>query len=294
MRTLDQNEASEVSGGDAKPGRAHGSLLNFGSGSRMPIVLQAEAGECALACLAMVAGFHGYRISLAALRHRFSTSLKGVSLSRLIDIAQQLHLTPRPLRLELDELKALQTPCILHWELDHFVVLKKVTRTGVVLHDPAIGERKLTFQQVKGRFTGIAVELSRGPEFRRQMEQPAIPLRTLAGKIEGLKRGLIRVFALALTLEVFSLIAPQFVQLVVDQVLADGDRDLLATLGVSFSLLLILQVSVSALRGWVVTWLGSPLQHELDWQCIPASCPSSPQLFPQASLGRHRFPLFRH
>jgi ATP-binding cassette subfamily B protein RaxB len=263
MRTLDQNETDKVSGGDATSGRTHAGLLNFGGGSRMPVLLQAEAGECALACLAMVASFHGYRVSLAMLRHRFSTSLKGVTLSHLIAIAQQLHLTPRPLRLEFDELKALQTPCILHSELDHFVVLRTVTRTGVVLHDPAIGERRLTLQQVKGRFTGIAVELSRGPDFRRQREHPAIPLRTLAGKIEGLKRGLIRVFALALTLEVFSLIAPQFVQLVVDQVLADGDRDLLATLGVSFSVLLVLQIGVSALRGWVVTWLGS--HFNMNW-----------------------------
>ncbi|MEX1826836.1 peptidase domain-containing ABC transporter [Luteibacter sp. CQ10] len=229
----------------------------------MPVILQAEAGECALACLAMIAAYHGNRTTLSALRRRFSTSLKGISLAHMVSVAQQMQLTPRPLRLELEELKSLQLPCVLHWEMDHFVVLKKVSRTGIVINDPAIGERVLAFDQVRGRFTGVALELARGPDFRRRAEEPAIPLRTLAGKIDGLRHGLVRVFALALTLEIFSLIAPQFVQLVVDQVLADRDADLLATLGVGFSFLLVLQVGVSALRGWVVTWLGS--HFNMNW-----------------------------
>jgi len=67
----------------------------------MKAVLQAEAVECGLACLAMVAQAHELRIGLPELRQRFPLSLKGAKLSHLIVIAQQLDFTTRPLRLEM-------------------------------------------------------------------------------------------------------------------------------------------------------------------------------------------------
>jgi ATP-binding cassette subfamily B protein RaxB len=211
----------------------------------------------------MIAGHYGQRNSMPALRRRFSASLKGVSLSGLIATAQAMSLTPRALRLEYEELGEVKVPCILHWEMDHFVVLRKVTRKNLLISDPAIGPRVVRHAEATKCFTGVALELSRGPDFRRQKEEPAIPLRTLAGKVDGLKRGVGQLLMLALVLEVFSLIAPQFVQLVVDQVLADHDNDLLVTLGFGFSLLLVFQVAVSALRGWIATWLGS--HFNLNW-----------------------------
>jgi ATP-binding cassette subfamily B protein RaxB len=42
-----------------------------------PLVLQAEAAECGLACLAMIAGRYGHRVDLPALRQRFNLSVRG-------------------------------------------------------------------------------------------------------------------------------------------------------------------------------------------------------------------------
>ena len=92
-------------------------------------ILQSEAAECGLASLAMVADAHGLRLGLPELRQRFPLSLKGAKLSHLIAIAQQLGFTTRPLRLEMEGLGKLKLPCILHWDLNHFVVLAKVGRS---------------------------------------------------------------------------------------------------------------------------------------------------------------------
>jgi ATP-binding cassette subfamily B protein RaxB len=97
-------------------------------GQKLPLVFQTEAAECGLACLAMVAGYHGAQIDLAVLRRRFSVSLRGATLNHIIRFAAALDLTGRPLRVELEDLAWLKTPCILHWKMDHFVVLRKVTR----------------------------------------------------------------------------------------------------------------------------------------------------------------------
>jgi ATP-binding cassette subfamily B protein RaxB len=116
-------------------------LLHFGGRSRLPSILQTEAAECGLACLAMIASYHRYRIDLNTLRRRHPVSLKGVTLRGLIQVANQLHLAGRPLRFELDNLRLLTLPAIVHWDMNHFVVLKSVSGKAIVIHDPASGVR---------------------------------------------------------------------------------------------------------------------------------------------------------
>lgn len=239
------------------------SRLYFGNRRRLPVIRQSEASECGLACLAMICAYHGNHTDLASLRQRFPLSLKGVTLARLVDMAQSLGFSSRPLRLELDELGKLQMPCILHWNLDHFVVLREIGKRHVIIHDPAIGERRLTPQDLSSHFTGIALEVCKSPTFQRKRPDPPVSLRSLAGSIEGLSRALTTIFGLALVLELFALLTPQFMQMVVDQVLADGDYDLLTFLGLSFLALLGLQTVVSALRTWTIVWLST--HFNLSW-----------------------------
>ncbi|HEX7341824.1 MAG TPA: peptidase domain-containing ABC transporter [Rhodanobacteraceae bacterium] len=237
--------------------------LHFGWGKRLPMIRQSESGECALACLAMIAGYHGQHVDLPSLRRRFSTSLKGTTLNRLITIAQTLGLACRPLRLEMDELARLQTPCILHWDLDHFVVLRQIRKGHAIVHDPAVGARRLRLADVSPHWTGVAIELSQGPTFKRKAPPPPVSLRTLAGSIEGLPKALTIIFSLALLLELIELLWPQFLQMTIDQVLADGDHSLLTFLGLSFLVLLAMRTVVSALRTWTVMWLGT--HFNLSW-----------------------------
>ena len=113
--------------------------LAFGWGSRLPMVMQTEAAECGVACLAMIVGYHGQPCEITELRRHLSVSLKGISLKHLVGMAERLGFAARPLRLELDELSQLNTPCILHWDLHHFVVLAKVTADAIVIHDRRSG-----------------------------------------------------------------------------------------------------------------------------------------------------------
>ena len=76
--------------------------LNFSGHTRLPRILQTEAAECGLACLAMIASYHGHRIDLNTLRRRYPVSLNGVTMRGLIQVASQLHLASRPLRFELE------------------------------------------------------------------------------------------------------------------------------------------------------------------------------------------------
>ena len=238
--------------------------LSFGGRRRrLPMLLQTEGAECGLACLAMIAARHGLDSDLPTLRRRFSVSMKGATMADLVRVAGQLHLNPRAVRAEMEHLPQLELPCVLHWDLNHFVVLKEVSGGRAVIHDPARGIRRLPLAEVSRHFTGIALELSPEADFRPGVERQTVSLGQLLGRVSGLKRSLAQIFLLALALEAFMLLSPFYLQWVVDGVLVSDDRDLLVTLGVGFGLLVLIQVGAGAIRSWAVLHLSSTLN--LQW-----------------------------
>ena len=214
-------------------------------------ILQSEAAECGLTCLAMLANAHGLRIDLAELRQRFSISLKGADLAQLMRHAQALNFATRPLRLELDEMSQLQLPCMLHWNLNHFVVLVKVGRDKLTILDPALGKRELAFAEVSKHFTGVALELTPTNEFKPADLRRKVRLRDLVGKIFGLKRALINILLLAVGLEAVALVTPLVTQWVVDGALVTGDKDLLLLTVLGGGVLMVVQFLLSMARGWI-------------------------------------------
>lgn len=233
--------------------------LQFGWSRRLPMMLQTEATECGLACLAMIAHYHGHDVDLAGLRRRFSTSLKGATLRQVVAMAGQLHLTCRPLRLELEHLSQLHHPCLLHWDLNHFVVLKSVGRGGIIIHDPAQGIRWLSLKEVSPHFTGVALELSPSADFTPTKERQILHMRALTGRVRGLTSALVQILLLAFALEVLTLTTPFYLQWVIDQVLVSADYDLLTLLGLGFLGIAVISALLAAARSWMVTWLGAML-----------------------------------
>ena len=234
--------------------------LHFGIGRRLPMVLQTEAAECGVACLAMLVGFHGQRTDLAELRRRFGVSLKGATLKDVVRVADQIGLATRPMRLELGELPMVKTPCILHWDLNHFVVLKSVGRNSAVIHDPAVGLRRLSMDEFSKHFTGVALEATPTGGFARAEAPPRVKLRQMLGRFTGLKRSLLQLLMLALAIEVFAITSPLFMQWVVDHALISADYDLLLTLVIGFALLLLIRTSVSTMRSWMLMTLGASIK----------------------------------
>lgn len=216
----------------------------------MRIVLQSESAECGLACLAMVASAHDLHVDLAELRRRFAVSLKGTTLARLIRHAEALGFAARPVGLELNELAELQRPCLLHWDLNHFVVLTDISGERVTIIDPAFGERRMQLSDVSRHFTGVALELSTSVDFKPADLRRRVGFGELTGRIRGLPTALVQLFLLALALEVFALAAPLFNQFVIDDVVVSGDREMLDVLVVGFGLLLVTQTAIAVMRQW--------------------------------------------
>jgi ATP-binding cassette subfamily B protein RaxB len=229
-----------------------------------PVVLQAEAAECGLACLAMVAAAYGQQHSLSELRRRFSASLKGTSLRGLMDMADALGLSSRALRVDLEDLTKLKRPAILHWNLNHYVVLKQVSGDKAVLHDPASGLRVLTLDEVGRHFTGVALELTPTPDFVKKPVAERLRLGDLFSQTRGLVPAVAQLFVLAAGLQVLALLSPMLSQMVVDDVLAKGDLDLLLVVCVGMALILAISIAIDLLRGYVGLYLGTQLSFQMQ------------------------------
>jgi len=186
-----------------------------------------------------------------------------VTLGDLVRMADGLRLNSRALRAELEDLPQLRTPCILHWDLNHFVVLVAFRRGVAVVHDPARGVRRLRLDELSRHFTGVALELQPAPGFAPVTERQHVTLGRLLGPVSGLGRSLAQIFLLAFALEAFTLLSPFFMQWVVDGVVVSGDHDLLVTLAVGFGLLVLLQATTAAARSWAVLVLSTTLS--LQW-----------------------------
>lgn len=237
-------------------------LLQQGS-NNLPFILQTEAAECGLACLAMISGYYGFETDLTSIRHKYSISAHGATLKQIMSIAAKMELSTRALKLEVEQLSELQTPCILHWEMKHFVVLKKVTNKKVVIHDPAVGERSFSLNEVQTLFTGIALELSPTTSFEKGKEKNSLTLNHFWSRISGLKRSLTLVLFLSLFLQIFAIAHPYYIQIVIDDVILRSDLNLLTILAIGFGLLLLLETATGWLRELVILHLSSKLNIQM-------------------------------
>ncbi|MFE0017643.1 peptidase domain-containing ABC transporter [Mesorhizobium sp. NPDC059054] len=202
---------------------------------RITPIRQAESHECILACIAMIAGFYGRRLTLSQLRTQFPSLGRGGTLRDMMEIARRLELSPRAVRADLSALEGLRLPCVVHWDFNHFVVLEKVNRQKVQIVDPAIGRQTIDLAVFSQHYTGVALELVPSPQFNdaaqdadsRKPSASFIPVKAFAKPI-------VQFVAISILALAFSLVSPLAVQIIVDEVILKDDRDLLMLVCLAF------------------------------------------------------------
>jgi ATP-binding cassette, subfamily B, bacterial CvaB/MchF/RaxB len=224
---------------------------------RVRIARQTETAECGLACIAMVAGYHGLDIDLGTLRRRFGASSRGTSLKTLMGVADTIGLTPRAVKAPLDQLGGLALPAILHWNMNHFVVLEKVGRRRAFVHDPDGRSRWLSMAEISDHFTGVALELEPSNSFETGSLRQRLRFSHLWGRIRGLKRTIAQTIVLSLVLQAFVLASPYYLQLAVDSALPALDNNLIAVLALGFGLFALINGVATLLRSFVLLSAGA-------------------------------------
>ena len=230
---------------------------------RVPMILQSEAPECGIACVAMIASYHGFRTDLGGMRMRLAPSMKGVTLKHISSIAEVMGMSARGVKVALESLSQLKLPAILHWDMNHFVVLTHVNGDTITVNDPARGRRVLKIAEASDHYTGVAMEMTPASGFKKRDEREQISAWQLVRTATGLKGAITQVLLLSLVLEVLAIATPFFLQLVVDRVVVGRDRDLLAVLGIGFALLAVMIAIVTGLRAWLGVYISTRLNLQL-------------------------------
>jgi ATP-binding cassette subfamily B protein RaxB len=233
----------------------------FTADKRVRLVRQTEMTECGLACLAMIAGSYGLDVDLGSLRRRFQPSMRGASLKSLIAMADAMGLSARAVKLPLEELANLHVPAVLHWDMNHFVVVERVKRGKVLIHTPDGRSRWCGLAEVSKHFTGVALELRPADDFETGRQRQTLKLSQLWRRMTGLKRALVQTLVLSLVMQAFVLASPYYMQVALDSVLPALDHDLLTVLALGFGLFTLINGGASLLRAFVLLSAGSSLGY---------------------------------
>jgi ATP-binding cassette, subfamily B, bacterial CvaB/MchF/RaxB len=240
-------------------------MLDFGflTRSRVRLVRQTEVAECGLASLTMVANYHGMDIDLGTMRRRFAPSMRGAPLRSLITMADRVGLTPRAVKLPLDQLQNLHVPAVLHWDMNHYVVLECVKGDKALIHNPDGRTLWIPLEEVSNHFTGVALELRPSDDFKPTNQRERLKLSQLWSRMTGLKRALAQVLVLSLVLQAFVLASPYYMQLAIDSALPALDNDLLSVLALGFGLFMIINSGATLLRSFVLMVAGTTVGYSL-------------------------------
>ncbi|KTD16127.1 peptidase domain-containing ABC transporter [Legionella jordanis] len=239
-------------------------VLEFKKSTRLPVILQDEIAECGHACVAMICNFWGQDLDLHAVRRVNKPTQKGINLLVLKDLFQQLGFTSRALKISLEELKQLKTPAILHWNMNHFVVLKQIKKNSIIIHDPALGRRECKMSEVSNSFTGIALEIEKSHGFTEIKAKNKLSLVDLLKTVRGINKFVCLLIVLSLSIEMLTLFNPLFLQHVTDNVLGASNPNNLYALAAGFILLILIQVFTEYIRGNMVIYLTNHLTEQFS------------------------------
>lgn len=229
---------------------------------RVPFIAQMEAVECGAASLAMVLAYFGHHAPLSELRQACGVSRDGSNAKNIVVAARRYGLKTRGRRLEPSDLASVEVPAILHWEMNHFLVLERYTPSEVFLVDPASGRRRVAASDFDKSFTGICLELSPGETFTPRARAPVsrqryIDLLRAAGRALGM------VLFASLALNVLSLTLPIATAVTIDDVLGRARFDWLGLVAACGAALVTFNAAYALLRGWLLVRVQRALDEQI-------------------------------
>jgi len=218
-----------------------------GVARKTPVVMQLEAKECGAACLTMILSYYDKWIPLEQVRADCGVSRDGSNAKNMVLAARNYGLTVAAYKLESDEVKDVGSfPCIIHWNFNHFVVLKGFKGKYAYINDPNRGEVKVPMQEFDESFTGVCIMFEPGENF-----VPSGKKKTLYDYIKERSKGLrsIVIFVVLTTVisSLMSIITPGFTRVFYDRLLSGTDTQWANGFLIFFSCFSALQIFVSLL-----------------------------------------------
>jgi ATP-binding cassette subfamily B protein RaxB len=235
---------------------------------KVPVILQGEMSECALASLAMIAAAWGLKADLAAFRERVAVTPRGVNLRTLMNLAAGIGLAPRPVRIGLRRIEDLKFPAILHWNMDHFVVLERVKGKVATIVDPARGRLSMSLDAMSPHFTGIAIEFTPTDRFHPGVIRLSRSFRRAWFDDRRLRSSAISMVWLTVLLQLTIVAMPFAYRSVIDRAGGSLADPHLLWIACGIALMMIVQAGSAWTRGLVITRLGGIFVHRVSTHIV--------------------------
>ncbi|MCD7777403.1 MAG: cysteine peptidase family C39 domain-containing protein [Clostridiales bacterium] len=218
---------------------------------KTPTVYQMEAVECGAASLSMILAYYGKNLSLEQMRIETGVSRDGCNALNILKAAEKFGLKCRGHRLEPENLKEIKCPCIIHWNLNHFVVFEGIKRGYAYINDPAVGRRRLTMNELDESFTGIVLTFEPTDKFVKG-EKRSLLLKIIFERLSGQWETIFKLFCIGLLAVVPGAVFPVLLQIFTDEIFIGGDKGLFGGLAVTAVGAAVLIVALNIYRGLIL------------------------------------------
>lgn len=225
---------------------------------KTPTVFQMEATECGAASLSMIFGYFGKFLPLEQMRIETGVSRDGCNAGNIMRAAKRYGLECKGFRKEPEALRELETPCIIHWNFNHFVVFEGFKKGFAYLNDPAVGRRKLTLEELDEGFTGIVLTFKLTDNFKKE-KKVNTAWSLIFGRLSGQYGVLFKLFYVGLLLVFPGLVLPVLSQVFIDDVLVGGYTDWITKILVFMTFLVTLRAGLHFYRDLVLQKLRSKM-----------------------------------
>lgn len=224
---------------------------------KTPLVLQMESVECGAAALGSILAYFGRIVPLAELRQACVISRDGSGVLDIVKAARQYGLVARIFKKGVGALVKQAPPYIVFWNFNHFVVVEGFSaaafseetrhKSHVWINDPAIGQRKISFQEFDDAYTGVVLVLEPGEEFVKGGVKPSV-VRNLAAKLKGSYGTLAYCVLISFLLIIPGIATPVCTQIFVDDILLQGREDWLRPLILGMLIITVVEGILAWLR----------------------------------------------
>ena len=229
---------------------------------RYPFRRQHSGSDCGVACLVMIGEYWGKNFSITELRSVANVDRSGASIKGLIFAAEHLGFAPRPVKADLPTLARQKLPAIVHWRGNHYIVVYRVTQNRVLVADPKIGRRTLTYDEFNREWNGYTLLLTPTAKFKSAPEAERDIWKYFA-LIKPHWLVLLEVIAASLILQLVGLLTPIFTQLLFDRVIIQRSTSTLIAIGSGMIVFSLFGVAMSSLRRYLLYHTANKLDLSL-------------------------------
>lgn len=242
------------------------SKFSSGKQTKRTIIKQHDVTDCGAACLASIAIHYGLDMPIARIRQYASTDKKGTNVLGLIEAATRLGFSAKGVKADYDNLFSIPLPVIAHViqnNLPHYVVLYSIHSDYIEVMDPAYGEmQKLTHNEFRQKWTGVLLMLLPGDDFTAGTERISLEKRFLYLLLPH-KSILIQVLIGAVFYTILGLSSSIFLQKIVDNVLPEGNTNLLNLMGTVMIIIILLQIFINYAKTLLTIKTGQQIDARL-------------------------------